>query len=92
MGPATAEGEVGGGAAEIGDGVDVGKVGADDQCGSAQRGAPAEPAAGQAGADEGVADRVYASLASSSSCTLPLSAPDTGHPSLAASAALANAA
>jgi hypothetical protein len=39
-----------------------------------------------------MADRLSASLASSSICTFPVSAPDTGQPSLAPSAALVKAA
>ena len=90
--PAAAEGQIRGRPVERGDDVEVGQVGADEQRRGAQGGAPAQPAPGQSGADQRMADRIYASLASSSICTFPLSAPETGHPSLAASAALLNAA
>ena len=89
MGPAPPDREVGVGAIEIGEDVDVGKVAADEQGGGGKSRAPAQPAAGQAGADQRMADWVYASLASSSSWTFPLSAPDTGQPSRAVLAALA---
>ena len=82
-----AEGEVGRGPVEVGEHVDVGQVGADEQRRGPERGAPPETAPRQRGADQRVADRVYASLASSSIATLPLSACETGQPSFAFSAA-----
>ena len=74
----------------VGEDVDVGQVGADEQRRGAEGGALPETAARQRGADQRVADRIYASLASSSICTLPLSACETGQPSLAFSAAASN--
>ena len=70
--------------------VDVGQVGADEQGRGAEARAPPDTGARQRGADQGVADRVYASLASSSICTLPLRACETGQPSLAFCAAASN--
>lgn len=87
MGPATAESEIRGGTVEVGESVDVGKVGADEKRGGAQGRALPETGARQTGADQGVADRIYASLASSSICTLPFSACETGQPSFAFCAA-----
>jgi len=87
MGPTAAEGEIRGGTIEVGESVDVGKVGADEQRGGAQGRAPPEAGARQARADQGMADRIYASLASSSICRLPFSACETGQPSFAFCAA-----
>ena len=47
-----------------------------------RRRAPPDTGARQGGADQGMADRIYASLASSSICRLPLRACETGQPSL----------
>jgi hypothetical protein len=65
--PPAAEREVAERAVPIRDHVHIGEVGADQQGQRAPRGTPAKPAPGQAGADQRVADRIYASLASSSS-------------------------
>jgi hypothetical protein len=78
------------GAAQHGNNIEVGEVGADDQRGGSPCRATAEAGLGECRAEKGMTERVYSSLASSSSCTLPWSAVDTGHPFLAASAALAN--
>lgn len=87
MGPAAPEGEVRGGTVEVGERVDVRKVGADEKGRGPQGRALPEPGARQAGANQGMADRIYASLASSSSGTFPFSAWETGQPSFAFCAA-----
>ena len=91
MGPAAPPFEVGGGAGEVCEGIDVGKIGANYERGGAQCRPPGEAAPRQGGTNQGMTERVYSSLASISIFTLPSSAPETGHPFLAASAALANA-
>jgi hypothetical protein len=88
VGPAAAEGEIRGRTVEVGERVDVRKVGADEERRGPKGRAFPETGARQTGADQGVADRVYASLASSSSCTLPFSACETGQPSFAFCAAV----
>ncbi len=90
VGPAAPEREIGGGPVEVGEDVDVGQVGADEERRGSQGGALPEAAPRQRGADQRMADRVYASLASNSIGTLPLSACDTGQPSFAFSAAALN--
>ena len=92
MGPAAAESEIRAWTPEIREHIHVGEIGPDQQRGRAEGGPPGQSAPGEPGADQRVADRIYASLASSSMGTLPLSACETGQPSFAASAALANAA
>jgi hypothetical protein len=91
VGPAAPPLEVGGGAGEVCEGVYVGEIGADDQRRGTKCRPPGEAAPRQSGTNQGVTERVYSSLASISIFTLPSSAPETGHPFLAASAALANA-
>ena len=91
MGPAPPPLEVGGGVGEICEGIDVREIGADDERGGAECRPLCEAAPRQRGTNQSVTERVYSSLASISTFTLPSSAPDTGHPFLAASAALANA-
>ena len=92
MGPAAAEGEIRAWTPQVGEHVHIGEVGPDQQGDRAESGPPRQSAPGEPGADQRVADRIYASLASSSKGMLPLSAWETGQPSFAASAALANAA
>jgi hypothetical protein len=65
--PATAPLEIGGGAGEVGEYVQIGKVGSGDQCGGAECGPSAQSAAGEGGTDQRMANRVYSSLASMSS-------------------------
>jgi hypothetical protein len=65
--PAPAPLEIGGRTVEIGEHVQIREVGSDDQCGGSQRGSPAQPAAGERGSDQRMADRIYSSLASISS-------------------------
>ncbi len=72
----------------MGQDVEVGEIRPDDQRRGAERRPTAQATPSQSGAGEGVANRIYSSLASISSSTLPWSAPDTGHPFLAPSAAL----
>ena len=62
--PTPAPLEIGGGAGEVSDGVNIGKIGPDDQCRGAKCGSPSQSAAGQGGSYQCVADRVYSSLAS----------------------------
>lgn len=76
---------------EICESVYVRKIGAEDERGRAKCGPPGEAAPRQRSPNQGVTERVYSSLASNSIFTLPSRAPDTGHPFLAASAALPNA-
>ena len=90
VGPAPPPLEVGGGAGEICEGIYVREVGTDDERGGAKCRPPCEAAPRQRGPNKGMTERVYSSLASISIFTLPSSAPDTGHPFFAASAALAN--
>ena len=92
VGPAAPPLEVGGGAGEICNDIYVREIGADDERGAAKCRPPGEAAPRQRSTDQGMTERVYSSLASISICTLPASAPDTGHPFLAASAALVKAA
>jgi hypothetical protein len=89
MGPASAPGEIGVGAAEVSQYVDIGEVGTNDECRRAESRSIPQAAAGERDPDKGMADRIYSSLASISSWTLPCNAPETGQPFLAASAALA---
>jgi hypothetical protein len=91
MGPAAPPLEVGGRIGEVCEGIYVREIGADDERGGAECRPLCEAAPRQRGTNESMAERVYSSLASISILTLPSSAPDTGHPFLAASAALANA-
>ena len=91
MGPAAPPLEVGGRAGEICEGIYVRKIGAGDECGGAECRPLCEAAPRQRGTNQSMTERIYSSLASISIFTLPASAPDTGHPFLAASAALANA-
>lgn len=74
MRPPSAKRQACRGSVEQGHYVDVGEVGADEECGGTEGGAPPETTPRQRGADQGVADRIYASLASSSIGTFPLSA------------------
>ena len=67
MTPAPAPLEIGGRPTEIGDRVDIGEIGPDDQCRGAECGSPSQSAAGEGGSYQCVADRVYSSLASMSS-------------------------
>jgi hypothetical protein len=64
--PAPAPLEIGGGAGEVGEYVQIGKIGADDQCGRAERGPSAQSAPGKGNPDQRLADWVYSSLASMS--------------------------
>jgi hypothetical protein len=64
--PAAPKCQIGGGPVEVRENVDVGQIGADEERRGAQGGALPESAPRQAGADQRVADRVYAGLASSS--------------------------
>jgi hypothetical protein len=89
MGPASPPLQIGSWSVQVGKNIDVGKIGANDQSGGAERRSPAQSAPGERGAGERVADRVYSSLASRSICTLPCKAVETGQPRLASSAALA---
>jgi hypothetical protein len=91
VGPAAPPLEVGCRAGEICEGIYVRQVGADDERCSTECGPPGEAAPRECGPNQGMTERVYSSLASISIFTLPSRAPDTGHPFLAASAALANA-
>lgn len=88
--PPAAPFQVGRGPGEISEHVQIREVGPDNQGSGAEGGPFSEAAPGQSGADQSVADRVYSSLASISICTFPCNAPETGHPFLADSAALAN--
>ncbi len=90
VGPTAPELQIGGRAIQIRQNIQIGKIGADDQSGGAERCSPAQAAPGERGAGKRVADRVYSSLASRSIWTLPCSAVETGQPRLASSAALAN--
>ena len=90
MSPAAPPLEVGGRAGEICEGIYVREVGADNKRGGAKCRPLREAAPRQRGTNQGMTERIYSSLASISICTLPSRAPDTGHPFLAASAALAN--
>ena len=91
MGPAAPPLQVGDRVAEICEGIYVREISADDERGGAECRPLCEAAPRQRGTNKSMAERVYSSLASISILTLPSSAPDTGHPFLAASAALANA-
>ncbi len=86
MGPSPAPLQVCEWTAEVGEHIDVGQIGADNQGGGAEGGSPAQTAGRQRRASQRVADRIYSSLASSSSLTFPSSAVDAGQPCLAASA------
>jgi len=66
-------------------------TGTEDQRSGTKCRPPGKPAPSQRGTDQGMTERVYSSLASISIFTFPSSAPETGHPFLASSAALANA-
>lgn len=89
VGPAPAPLQIGSGAREVGDDIEVGKVGADDQGRGAQCRSLPQAGPRKSGAGQRMTDGVYSSLASMSIWTFPCSAPDTGQPFLAASAALA---
>jgi hypothetical protein len=62
VGPAAPEREIGSGPVKVGEDVDVGQVGADEERRGSQGGTVPEAASRQRGADQRVADRVYASL------------------------------
>jgi hypothetical protein len=66
VGPSPSKRQVGARAVEIGQDIDVGQVGADQQRGGGEGRAPAKSAARQRGADERVTDRIYGCLVSRS--------------------------
>ena len=88
MSPSAPPLQVGCWAGEIGQNIEIREVGSNDEGRSAERGSSAELRPGQSSPHEGMADGVYSSLASISSCTFPCKALETGHPFFAASAAL----
>lgn len=90
--PAAAPLQVGCRPGEVSDRVYVGEVSPDDQGAGAECGAFAEAGPRERSPGKRVADGVYSSLASISSWTFPCSAPETGQPFFAASAALAKSA
>ena len=87
MGPPPAPFQIDARPGKVGQGIDVGKVGADDNGSGAEPGSPAETGTAQGRTGQCVAEGIYSSLASKSNWTFPCSAPETGQPLLAASAA-----
>ena len=71
MAPAPAPLQVRGGTGEVCQDIDIREVGPDDEGSGAERASPAQAGPGERGAYEGVADRVYSSLASISIWTFP---------------------
>jgi hypothetical protein len=90
VGPAAPPFEISGRAGEICQSIYIREIGAHDERGGPKRRPPGEAAPRQRGTNQGMTERVYSSLASISIFTLPSSAPETGHPLFAASAALTN--
>jgi hypothetical protein len=62
MRPSPAKGQIAGGTVEVGEYIDVGKIGADEKSGGAVAGAPREPGPAQRGADQRVTDGIYGRL------------------------------
>ena len=67
MAPASSPLQIRGRAGKVGQSIEIGQVGADDESCGAKGGSSAQSAPGESGADESVADRIYSSLASKSS-------------------------